>query len=271
MPFHLVDRIVAIEGRERATGTFRVPAAGPRLSPCLLAEAVGQLASWMAMAELDFAGRPVAGLAAEVTLEAEPPPGATLELVVEVSRLDETAIAYAGAARLDGRTLMEMKGCVGPMMPTEEFDDPASLRARFARLREGGGAEFEVAPETVPLEILAGTDAAEKRACFRVPASAPLFAAHFSRRPVFPGTLLLDAEVRLAEVLAREVAPLEIRAALRPRRARGIKFRAFLAPGDEVEIVARVDRADASGARIRVAAERDGQRVGDARIEISAA
>ena len=270
MAFHLVDRILAIEGRERALGTFRVPAAGPPLSPCLLAEAVGQLASWMAMVELDFAGRPVAGLAAEVTLEGEPPPGATLALAVEVSRLDESAIAYGGTASLDGRTLMAMKGCVGPMMPTEEFDDPASLRARYARLREGGGAEFDVAPDEVPLEILAGTDPAEKRARFRVPESAPLFAAHFARRPVFPGTLLLDAEVRLAAVLAREAAAPATRASLRPRRARGIKFRAFLSPGDVVEIVARVDRVDASGARIRVSAERAGQRAGDARIEIAA-
>jgi len=268
MSFHLVDRIVAIDG-DHARGRFVVPATGPRLSPCLIAEAIGQLASWVAMERAGFLSRPVAGIAGEVTLEAEPAPGEVLDLTVGITRCDDTAVAYSGAAHLGDRRLLEMKNCIGPMMPSEVFDDPAALRERFARLRDGGGAEFPCAPGAPELTPLGDGPDGERRARLQIPEEATLFAAHFPHRPVYPGTLLLDAEVRHAARVALGAVSAEEGARLRPRRARSIKFRAFLSPGDTVDLLAKVDRIDAAGVRLRLTAERDGQRVGDARIEIA--
>src|SRR5919201_397656 len=50
---------------ENARGSFAIPPDVAPFSSCLLAEAVGQLAAWVAMSHIDFRGRPVAALANE--------------------------------------------------------------------------------------------------------------------------------------------------------------------------------------------------------------
>jgi 3-hydroxymyristoyl/3-hydroxydecanoyl-(acyl carrier protein) dehydratase len=269
MAFHLVTRILSVEDARAARGLFRVPASGPPLSPCLVAEAIGQLAAWVAMARFDFRLRPVAGIAGDVEFSAHVSPGASVDLAVDIDRLDETAIAYGGSASLAGSPLLTMRGCVGPMMSMNEFEDPEAARARFARISETGEIGIESVPESPPLELAAGKAGKQRSALLRVPSDAPYFADHFPLRPVFPGTLLLDAQVRLAETLAGEAVPEADRPRLVPRRARGVKFRAFLAPGDVVKIEGTVVAVDASGVRIRLAARKDDQRAGDSRIEVS--
>ncbi|MGH7806279.1 MAG: hypothetical protein ACREQJ_18165, partial [Candidatus Binatia bacterium] len=137
MAFHLVTRIVSVDGDRVARGIFAAPPSGAP-SPCLVAEAIGQLAAWVAMARFDFALRPVAGLAGDVEFFAPAPAGSTVELAVTIDRLDETAIAYGGTASLEGRAFLEMRGCVGPMMAMTEFEDPDSARARFERISGTG-------------------------------------------------------------------------------------------------------------------------------------
>ena len=267
MAFHLVTRIDAVEDRA-ARGVLVTPSEGA-LSPCLVAEGIGQLAAWVAMARFDFRLRPVAGIAGDVAFSDHAPPGSSVELAVAIDRLDETAIAYGGTAALGGRTLLEMRGCVGPMMPMTEFEEPASARARYARISGAGEIGLETLPEVLPLELVDAKPGKERTVRLRVPERAPYFADHFPLRPVFPGTLLLDAQVRLADVLAREAVGEGDRSRLIPRRARGVKFRAFLAPGDVVEIEGSVAAADTKGVRVRLSARRDGQRAGDSRIDVA--
>jgi hypothetical protein len=64
--FSFVDRITALEPGTRARGRFAVPAGLPEFSTCLVAEAVGQLAAWVAMAQAEFRRRPVAALSGEM-------------------------------------------------------------------------------------------------------------------------------------------------------------------------------------------------------------
>ena len=63
--FSFVDRITDYEPEGRARAAFfAVPDGRCAAFPsCLVAEAVGQLAAWVAMAHIDFRGRPVAALA----------------------------------------------------------------------------------------------------------------------------------------------------------------------------------------------------------------
>jgi hypothetical protein len=63
--FSFVDRITALEPGLRARGTFAIPPHIDAFPSCLMAEAVGQLAAWVAMAHIRFRGRPVAALALE--------------------------------------------------------------------------------------------------------------------------------------------------------------------------------------------------------------
>ena len=267
MAFHLVTRIDSVEDRA-ARGVLVTPSGGA-LSPCLVAEGIGQLAAWVAMSRFDFRLRPVAGIAGDVAFSDHAPPGSSVELAVTIDRLDETAIAYGGTASLGGRTLLEMRGCVGPMMPMTEFEEPASARERYARISGAGEIGLDALPDAPPLELVDGAPGKKRTVRLRVPERASYFADHFPLRPVFPGTLLLDAQVRLADTLSKEAVSEPDRSRLIPRRARGVKFRAFLAPGDVVEIEGAVAAVDAKGVRVRLAARRGGQRAGDSRIDVA--
>ena len=99
-----------------------------------------------------------------------------------------------------------------------------------------------------------------------VPVSAPFFADHFPRRPVFPATLLLDAQIRLALRLAGETLPPGPR--LRPARVADVKMRSFILPGQAVEIEAAMRSATDGAAELSLAAMVDGKRVATGRVEI---
>ena len=76
------------------------------------------------------------------------------------------------------------------------------------------------------------------RAVLRVPTAAPFFADHFPRRPVFPGTLLMHANLQTAAWLAAEV-PAAAGAAWIPRVVAEVKLRSFIAPGESLRLEAR--------------------------------
>ena len=114
--FSFVDRITDLEAGMRARGTFAVPENLAAFPACLVAEAVGQLAAWVAMSKIDFRGRPVAALATETIFHGDVVPGSRLELSVEIEALDDEAVAYGGSARFDGATVIELRHCLGPML-----------------------------------------------------------------------------------------------------------------------------------------------------------
>lgn len=257
--FSFVDRIIDFEEGARARGDFAVPAGIAAFPSCLVAEAVGQLAAWVAMAKVSFRGRPVAALANETRFLGEVRPGDLLELEVAIESCDDEAVAYAGWASVDGRRIIELQDCLGPMLPVEEFDAPTALAERFALLCGPGAptGRFHgvVAPRLESGATVAGESAT---ATLQVPLAAPFFADHFPRRPVFPATLLLDAQIGHAMQLAEPGAV--------PLRMTHVKMRAFMAPGDMLQLEAR--RAPGEATRILLSARNaEGRTVATARLE----
>ena len=265
--FTFVDRITALEYGRCARGRFAIPAELPGFSSCLVAEAVGQLASWVAMAHTDFRRRPVAAMSVDTRIVGEAAPGEILDLGVEIDRCDGDAIVFSGWARVAGRLLLELGRCVGPMLDLEEFDDPEAIRRDFEILG-GPGAPRScfsgiAAPELSLIDWIPGQ---RMRAALHVPISAPFFADHFPRRPVFPGSLLLDAQIRLAVRLAEETLPPGQR--LRAARVADVKMRSFILPGHAVELETGLHAATSAAAELTLAAMVDGNRVATGRMEI---
>jgi len=269
--FSFVDRIIDIDAGTRARGSFAVPAALADFSPCLVAEAVGQLAAWVAMARDDFRRRPLAALAGEARIVGDATPGRTLQLGVDIEEWDHDAVAYAGWARCDDRPVIELSYCVGALLPLEDFDDPEVARQRFALLCETGSQPGRFAgvadAEAIVLEREPGR---RVRALLRVPEAAPFFADHFPRRAVFPATLLLDAQIRLALELARDVLPCPAGVRLRPVRVADVKLRSFILPGQAVEIVAEEVAAAGDSIAVVLAAKVGEKRVATAGVNIAA-
>jgi 3-hydroxymyristoyl/3-hydroxydecanoyl-(acyl carrier protein) dehydratase len=266
--FSFVDRITAFEPGVRARGTFAVPADLPAFPACLVAEAVGQLAAWTAMDAIGFRGRPVAALATETVFHGDVAPGSRLYLSVEVESCDDEAIAYGGQAEVAGVRMIELKHCLGPMLPVADFDAPEALRERLRLLRGEGAAAGRFRGVPPPeLSSLDGEPGRTARALLKIPASAPFFADHFPRRPVFPATLLLDSQIRLALDLARAAIG---GTRLVAQRMTHVKMRSFIPPGADVMLGAELNRDRGLDDPVRLTAEIDGRTVATARLNLGA-
>ena len=270
--FSFVDRITAFTPGKGAHGVFHVPATVAEFPACLVAEAVGQLAAWVSMEHIGYRGRPVAALAGETRFLRTVAPGDLLELTVEIDDVDDDAVSYHGWADVAGRRVIELNHCLGPMLPVADFDAPEALRERFALLRGAGAAPDRfhgvVAPDAVTVEHVAGQSV---RATLDVPTSATFFADHFPRRPVFPATLLLNAQIALAARVAREARGGNGAAEPVPVRMTHVKMRAFIVPGQRVD--ARAEFAGIQDGMIRIslsARDGDGKTIATSRVEFAA-
>jgi 3-hydroxymyristoyl/3-hydroxydecanoyl-(acyl carrier protein) dehydratase len=269
--FTFVDRITDVAPGTRARGRFHIPAGIREFPMALVAEAVGQLAAWASMAHLGFQRRPVAGLARETRFLGGVRLGDTLELAAELESCTNNDVAYAGSAAVDGKPVIALEQCLGPMLPAEEFDSPDALRRDYEVLcgtgalsdRFTGLPEFEVErTESVPGERM--------KATLRVPESAAFFQDHFPRRPVFPATLLLDNQIRLALRLASEYLMPRGNADLAASRVLEVKVRAFISPGQVLEIGAERVATESGPFIARLSARANGKPVATARAEIGA-
>ena len=168
------------------------------------------------------------------------------------------------------RSLIELVDCLGPMLPVEEFDAPAALKERLALLRGAGAAPGRFHGVVAP-RIDAGTldPGKSAKATLHVPAEAPFFADHFPRRPVFPATLLLDAQIGLAMQLARSAVAFAA-AGAHPTRMTNVKVRAFMAPGDVLDLAAELQPIDDRTARIALTARAGGRIAATARLDVAA-
>jgi 3-hydroxymyristoyl/3-hydroxydecanoyl-(acyl carrier protein) dehydratase len=268
--FSFVDRITALEPALRAQGTFAIPSRIDAFPPCLMAEAVGQLAAWVAMAHIGFRGRPVAALALETRFLHGARPGQRLDLAVEIESCDDEAVAYGGSAAIDGARVIELKQCLGPMMPVAEFDDPDALAARFALLCDGGAALDRFRGITPPRVLReSGEPGQAATGTLQVPVAAPFFNDHFPRRPVFPATLLLDAQIDLALQVAAESPHWPAKTRLTPVRMTNVKVRSFTPPGQVLTVAAQMRPPKGETATFMLSAESEGKTVATARVEIA--
>ena len=269
--FSFVDRITEFEPGRRARGRYHVPAGISGFPSCLVAEAVGQLAAWVAMAHIDFSGRPVAALANETRFGTKVAPGDTLELEVEIESCDADAVAYSGRARVGDADAVELVDCLGPMLAVEEFDSSVELAARFAVIRGAGAAPGAFGGVLPPRVVRnAGIPGVSASASLHVPDSAPFFGDHFPRRHVFPATLLLDAQIGLALAVAGEATQWPAGTKPVPSRMTHVKIRSFTPPGAILEIEAELAPVNAANATIRLSARMDGKSVATARLDVVA-
>jgi 3-hydroxymyristoyl/3-hydroxydecanoyl-(acyl carrier protein) dehydratase len=267
MAFCFVDRITALCS-DRACGQLRRAAAAAPLPPWLVIEAVGQLAAWIAIVRSDFGSRPVAAAVGEVRLDGTDT-GGGVDLEARIDRLDSRAVLYSGTARVDGAAIAVLERCVGPLLPMQMFDDPRVVRERLAALRAGwpatgaGGVEGEI-PSAQPSSVELRDGKAQAQ--LRVPESAPYFADHFPRRPVYPAALLADAQNQLARGLAARalgVGPEHVQLS----RVRDFKVRSFSPPGQVLDLLAEPLPTSDGSAVLGASVSAAGKRIGSCVLE----
>ena len=157
------------------------------------------------------------------------------------------------------------------MLPVEEFDSPDALRERFQLLCGRGAASNRFhAIDEPPMSVIAGEAGRSARATMQVPTSTSFFGDHFPRRAVFPATLLLNAQMRLALQLAQAATPARAAATLFPSRMTNVKMRSFILPGQTVEIAAEMAPSQDDTLTTLLSASVEGRKVATARLEIKA-
>jgi 3-hydroxymyristoyl/3-hydroxydecanoyl-(acyl carrier protein) dehydratase len=270
--FSFVDRISVFEPGVRARGTFAIPLDIEAFPVSLVSEAVGQLAAWTAMAHIGFRGRPVAALALETRLTRGVIPGQTLDLVVEIDDCDDDAVAYHGHARVAGAPVIEVRDCLGPMLPVAEFDDPVAMAAQLELLTGDGAVPRRLrAVPALRAQRRATQSPGVVEGLLEVPAAAPFFRDHFPRRPVLPAALLFDAQLALAGELLTECGRWPAGAPIVPQRVTRFKLRAFTPPGATMQLRAEILQNKASDDMIsmELSASAEGKPVATARAEFS--
>ena len=264
--FSFVDRITKIEGVARVSGLYTIPRTVSHFPVSLVAEAIGQLAAWVAMSAVGFTHRPVAALAGDTRMHSLPRPGDTLELIVDIESCDAESITYKGRALVEGRLILELQDTLGSMLDIHEFDAPAALAADFELLKTVGRPPGAFAG--VPLPDLADlpSDRADRlEATLTVPHVAAFFEDHFPSRPVYPATLLLYAQQQLAQRLAEAVAGGPVRVS----RITNVKVRAFTAPGASLVLSAEQaspSQEDLEPILIKVGASANGRTIAGAKM-----
>jgi 3-hydroxymyristoyl/3-hydroxydecanoyl-(acyl carrier protein) dehydratase len=259
--FSFVDRITALDPGRSVAGVYAIPAGVDSFVPSLVAEAIGQLAAWAAMSKLNFALRPVAGIAKRVDFFGTATPGSTMELSAVLEGVDESAVAYGGSARIDGKEILRLTNCVGPMLPATDFDDPDAVRRRFELLRNGGATPgaYGGIPDFTPRRT-GGVTGELVTGRLDIPAQAPFFTDHFPRRPIFPGTLLIHTKLCLANELARELPAPAPGGHWKPLDVVDVKIRSFTEPGAQLDLEARVK--ELTGTRVVIGLQsRNGPRL----------
>ncbi len=266
--FSFVDRIHGDETGKHITGAYHIPAGIAAFPLSLVAESIGQLAAWSSMAVVDFTVRPVAGIAGRVEFPGTVKPGDTLELEATLVKADDEAVGYDGIARVNGEPVVRLHDCLGPMVPLVDFDEPGAMRARYRLLTTSGATPdaFGGVP-CFAAEKAGGIPGESAEGSFAIPESAPFFGDHFPRRPVFPGTLLMNLNLGFAIDLAVERAGAGTR--WTPQEMTDVKIRSFMAPGEILDLKATI--AEHDGDRVRVIVEtRKGKRLtSSARILLS--
>jgi len=158
---------------------------------------------------------------------------------------------------------------VGPMVPVGDYDDPAAVREKFHQLcaapatddRFAGLPEMNLATEAVE-------PGGKLRASFVVPASSPFFEDHFPRRPVFPGSLLMHLNLKLAHQLATSLNSAGTNGHWRLTAVNDVKLRAFIAPGTPLTLEAVLRRETNDLLEIAVQTRGESRTLGGARVEL---
>ncbi|MFI5987205.1 3-hydroxyacyl-ACP dehydratase FabZ family protein [Streptomyces sp. NPDC051555] len=97
-----------------------------------------------------------------------------------------------------------------------------------------------------------------------VPATLAAFDHHFPRHPILPGVLLLESMATLAKAVAGDAADWRLAG------VRGVRFKHFVGPGDQVritvEVIGRTEDSTEDSTDVRATAEVEGRVVAAARV-----
>ena len=232
--FQLVATIRRVEPNRRIEATTAWTETD-RLRPVgFLLEAVAQAAGWLIAASTGFARRGLPLSIGAVRMLADPAPGAPVDLLAEILTWRDTSAVLRGQASSEGRVLGMAESGICGLLPADQLDDPDATRKMYAALlaapRGMNGTRAGAAPPGAP--HLHALDPQGAHATWDLLGGKVLFADHFPRMPVLPGSYQVQALVEMAGAVAGP----ENGSRGRLAAIRQIRFRRPVRPGEQIDL-----------------------------------
>jgi 3-hydroxymyristoyl/3-hydroxydecanoyl-(acyl carrier protein) dehydratase len=261
MRFLFVSKIHEIEGN-RVKGQVQFSTGEPwrrerdgaiDISTSVVSEAIGQLVSWMALRDNQFTGRPVFLFATEISLLGRVQAPATVELEAWITDQSDDSFIFSGCAKVDGKTLVEIKDCGGYFMPLGDLEDPTVTMQRFKVLTNEG---LPANPASVAFDFTSLIDEIhdlqnnQSITATKVMSPAePFYPDHFPRFAVTPivviNEMIAEATRRMVHridhlpnhkvVSSNRLQDMRIE----PMAVNDLKIKSFIRPGDTATVSVR--------------------------------
>jgi 3-hydroxymyristoyl/3-hydroxydecanoyl-(acyl carrier protein) dehydratase len=289
MSFLFVDRILELD-EQRSRGIKFVTPHDRYLMrnaqqewimwPAIIGETLGQMCAWNVMRLLDFKSRPVAGMTGEVQVFGEAKLGDRVELNTDIIQLDSDTVHYHAHAKVNDQVIFSMRDCLGPLLPMTQFIDTDTVRNQFLQLDRPGEGTPQAYQQNLQLNadcvsIIEGYDhilawqPEQVVALKHISLQASYFQDHFPRKPVFPLTLLLHANMQLADRYIRATLGDAVREGFSYVSLRKIKMSRFVCPGDELVTTMVIKHCDAQRVRMQFRSQVGGKRLAFSTLEFS--
>jgi len=286
MRFLFVDRILTLDHGMQIIGLKHVTHDDYYLSydeqgrtcftTSLVGETLGQLAAWRVMLHHDFRKRPVAGIVAKAILSRPVYIGETIRLEAYIDSLDDVAVQYHAVAYVDTNEVFRLEGAVGPLLPMDQFIDPAIARQQFNEIYRPGqwleSMACSSAKQIIHSQINDRKPALGAGMLFdhiithdpcvscvaekALTRAAAYFDDHFPHKPVLPLSILLECTLNLVRMFIADFPSKYI-----IHTVRRIKMSDFVLPGSiliaklsikqhTLEMLAVIARIEVEGKRV---------------------
>jgi 3-hydroxymyristoyl/3-hydroxydecanoyl-(acyl carrier protein) dehydratase len=241
MRFLFVDKIKEyndskIVGSKHFSADSALRYRNQQIAPGVISEAIGQLASWLAISRLNFASRPVFLFADRIQAHAPLAAGSNVELKAEITEMDEQTLVFRGEAFADGILVHTIHTSSGYFMPLQDLEDPLITRQRFAQLC-GSGLDLDGQSGSFNFGSLVDRVVSnDERSIVCVKTMSkdePFYADHFPRFPVTPIVMINEM---IGEATRRLVSQIFGEAELQIAEVSDVKIKNFLKPGETAEI-----------------------------------
>ena len=237
MQFLFVDKITEMGSDEIkgelciANGPYtRTDIEGSFVSSGYISEAIGQLASWLAIAKSDFTKKPVFLFCPEISYGIPAPTSKVIQIYSRIDRMEDDSMIFSGEASVNGQTIASLKQCNCHLMPLDKLEDPAAIKARFNDLMTGQWNRLSGSGlESIDYDLtsLKSDDPSQKSWSVALKNIDFVYADHFPRYPVTPIVVLNEV---VQKIIASEFSISRI------DRIKSLKIRNFILPNEKLEL-----------------------------------
>ncbi len=296
MRFLFVDRILEFEKNKSAAGIKNVSfsdeylaniAPGfPIMPRSLSVEAIAQLFSWLTIFSMDFTVKPIAVMARNMKFYGDARPGDQMFLNVEIMSMHETEAICKGTVTVDGKIITELNDAICAFIPMDEMEDVSIVKdisfSLFANrsvkdyiknksntLREFSDPDRHNYKLNLVDNILELEPGKHIRGVKNFVRSDDVASDHFPRKPVMPGTMMIESLAQISErLLARTVKEKNgsnIKILLKEMTK--TKFRKFVEPGDQLTLDVNLIKLEDDSALVKAKATVEGKLAVSSQIE----